>query len=91
MSVDRAEADIAATSVLVRDRTHENVHGPTCLAEIVSALPPLNVPAVDLAHAYFGSSRHADVQFRFINVNLVEATNRRSHFQVIATSAFVFL
>jgi hypothetical protein len=24
---------------------------------------------------------HADVQFRFINVNLVEATNRFSHFQ----------
>jgi hypothetical protein len=37
----------------------------------------------------FGSSFHADVQF--INVNLIEATNRFSHFQSIATSAFVFL
>jgi hypothetical protein len=37
---------------------------------------PLNVPAVDLAQAYFGSSYHADVQFGFINVNLVEAKNR---------------
>src|SRR5712664_328907 len=27
------------------------------------------------------------IQFRFINVNLVEATNRSSHFQSIATSA----
>ena len=35
----------------------------------------------------FGSSFHADVQF--INVNLIEATNRFSHFQSIATSAFV--
>jgi hypothetical protein len=35
------------------------------------------------------SSRHADVQF--INVNLVEATNRFPHFQSIATSAFVLL
>src|SRR5216684_2505934 len=59
--------------------------------KIVSALPlRLNVPAVDLALT-FGSSCHADVQFRFINVNLVEATNRFSHFQSIATSAFVFL
>jgi hypothetical protein len=44
-------------------------------------------PTVDLAHVYFGLSRHADVQFRFINVNLVEATNRFSHFQSIAMSA----
>jgi hypothetical protein len=33
----------------------------------------------------------ARVQFKFINVNLVEATDRSSHFQCIATSAFVFL
>jgi uncharacterized protein YodC (DUF2158 family) len=36
-----------------------------------------------------GSSCHAVVQF--INVNLVEATNRFSHFQSIATSAFALL
>jgi hypothetical protein len=32
-----------------------------------------------------------DVQFRFINLNLVEAKNSVSHFHFIATSAFVFL
>jgi hypothetical protein len=43
-----------------------------------------------LAYTYFCSICHADIQLRFINVNLVEATSSCPHFQFIATSAFTF-
>jgi len=45
---------------------------------------------VDWRTAYLWLELPRNVQFRFINVNLVEATNRFSHFQFIGTSAFVF-
>jgi hypothetical protein len=59
------------------DQASETVPGPACLDKN-SVRTPLRLMYQLLITPNFGSSFHADVQF--INVNLVEATNRFSHF-----------
>jgi hypothetical protein len=69
---------------LLKSARHRSVTAATS----VSMQPARDV--ITLSRSRLGNSprcgTNADAQFRFINVNLVEATNRSAHLQPIATS-----
>ena len=74
----------------VRDQHFATGSSPRCVTKIDVNLFGFDAPVWLICFTLdVGSSCHAD--FQFINLNLVEATSRFSHFQSIAASAFVLL
>jgi hypothetical protein len=76
-------APLARQSVLKFHRSQTGSQPRSTSLKCVRTHLRLACRSIDLAHAYLGLSCRADAKFRFITVNLVEATKQVSHLQCI--------